>query len=139
MDERAALARLAAARVGRLATADAAGVPHVVPFVFVLDGRTVYWAVDSKPKRSPRLKRLENIRANPNVELVADAYDEDWSSLWWVRARGRARLVEDPGTRSRAMSLLAEKYQQYAGDPPEGTVVAIDIGRLSWWEATTRS
>jgi PPOX class probable F420-dependent enzyme len=137
VDERAALDRLRAARVGRLATADAAGVPHVVPFVFVLEGRTVYWAVDRKPKRSRRLKRLENIGANPNVELVADFYEEDWSSLWWVRARGLARLVEDSETRSRALSLLAEKYPQYAGDPPEGPVVAIDIGKVSGWEATT--
>lgn len=139
MDEGAALARLRAARVGRLATADAAGVPHVVPFVFVLEGRTVYWAVDRKPKRSRRLKRLENIRANPSVELVADSYEEDWSSLWWVRARGLARIVEDPETRSRALSLLAEKYPQYDGDPPEGPVVAIDIGKVSGWEASTGS
>jgi PPOX class probable F420-dependent enzyme len=139
VDEPAALVRLAAARVGRLATADQAGTPHVVPFVFVLDGRTVYWAVDRKPKRSRRLKRLENILANPRVELVADAYDEDWTSLWWVRAGGRARVVEDPETRSRASSLLAEKYPQYAADPPEGPVVAIDIDRVSWWEGSSGS
>jgi PPOX class probable F420-dependent enzyme len=135
MDEPAALARLEAARVGRLATADATGVPHVVPFVFVLHGRTVYWAVDSKPKRSPNLKRLENIRVNPNVEMVVDAYDEDWGSLWWVRASGTATIVEDGGLRARALSLLAEKYTQYADHPPAGPVVAIDVGRVSWWEA----
>jgi PPOX class probable F420-dependent enzyme len=134
MDEPAALARLASARVGRLATADAGGVPHVVPFVFAVDGRTVYWAVDRKPKRSPRLKRLDNIRANPVVEMVVDHYDEDWGSLWWVRARGRARIVEGED-RSRALSLLAQKYAQYADDPPEGPVVAIDLTRVSGWEA----
>jgi PPOX class probable F420-dependent enzyme len=137
MDERLALARFGSARVGRLATADAAGVPHVVPFVFVLDGRTAYWAVDRKPKRSKRLKRLDNIRANPNVELVVDSYDEDWSSLWWVRARGRAHVVEDADTTSRALSLLAGKYPQYAREPPDGPVVAVDISRMTWWEASS--
>jgi PPOX class probable F420-dependent enzyme len=135
VDEDAALARLRAARVGRLATANAAGIPHVVPFVFALDDRTVYWVVDRKPKRSQELKRLENIRANPNVELVVDAYDEDWRSLWWVRASGRARIVEDAEIRSRALWLLAEKYPQYA-EVPEGPLVAVDIGRVGWWEAS---
>jgi PPOX class probable F420-dependent enzyme len=134
MDETTALARLASARVGRLATADARGVPHVVPFVFAVDGRTVYWAVDRKPKSSPRLKRLDNIRDNPMVEMVVDAYEEDWDSLWWVRAGGRARTI-DGEARSRALSLLADKYPQYADHPPEGPVVAIDLTRVSGWEA----
>lgn len=138
MDEAVALARLGSARVGRLATADAAGVPHVIPFVYALSGRTVYWAVDRKPKRSPRLKRLDNIRANPNVEMVVDGYDEDWSSLWWVRAGGRARVVEEGNVRARAFSLLVEKYPQYAEQPPDGVVVAIDIERLSSWQASER-
>ncbi|HEX2267645.1 MAG TPA: pyridoxamine 5'-phosphate oxidase family protein, partial [Actinomycetota bacterium] len=63
MNRQEALQRLRDARVGRLATADAAGVPHVVPFVFAVDGETLYWAVDRKPKRSQILKRLENLRA----------------------------------------------------------------------------
>ena len=47
--------RVLAARVARLATIDPDGRPHVVPIVFVLDGETLYTAVDAKPKRSPRL------------------------------------------------------------------------------------
>lgn len=136
MDERAALDRLRSARIGRLATVDPAGVPHVVPFVFVLDGRTLYWAVDRKPKRSRRLKRLENIRANPSVELVVDSYEEDWSALWWVRARGQAHIVQEAPTTERALSLLAEKYPQYAPNPPDGPVVAVEIDRVTWWEAS---
>ena len=34
--------RFAAARVARLATADAEGVPHVVPVVFAVEGDTVW-------------------------------------------------------------------------------------------------
>src|SRR5439155_3699218 len=88
VDSGQARKRLGEARVARLATADAGGVPHVVPFVFVLDGETIYWAVDEKPKRTRDLKRLANIRANPNVDVVVDHYDEDWRTLWWVRASG---------------------------------------------------
>jgi PPOX class probable F420-dependent enzyme len=136
MDRDTALGHLASARVGHLATADATGVPHVVPFVFVLEGRNIYWAVDQKPKRSARLRRLANIEANPNVEMVVDGYEEDWSLLWWVRASGPARILEDGEERTRALELLAEKYPQYQTDPPDGAVVAIEVVRLSSWAAS---
>ena len=136
MTQDEALERLASARVGRLATADAAGVPHVLPFVFVMDGRTLYWAVDRKPKRSQRLKRLENIRANPNVEVVVDRYEEDWNAVWWVRAAGSARVVGDGQEKDKALQLLKDKYPNYSNEPPDGPVVAIDVIRISSWEAT---
>src|SRR4249919_307559 len=64
-----AIARAREARVGRMATITAEGRPHVVPFVFVLVGEgsdlRAFWAVDRKPKRGPRLKRIENLAANP--------------------------------------------------------------------------
>jgi PPOX class probable F420-dependent enzyme len=134
VDRREARKRLAEARVGRLATADAGGVPHVVPFVFVLAGDTVYWAVDEKPKRTRDLKRLANIRANPNVELVVDRYQERWDGLWWVRAAGPARVVEEEAEATRALDLLAAKYRRYRKRPPQGPVVAIEVATLTWWE-----
>ena len=127
--------RLRAARVGRLATADAGGIPHVVPFVFAVVDHTLYWAVDQKPKRSRRLRRLDNIAANPNVEVVVDRYEDDWGRLWWVRAAGTARIVEDDPERGRALEALAEKYEQYRTQPPEGPVVAVDVTRVSGWDA----
>ncbi len=135
MEEAEALRRLAKARVARLATADAGGVPHVVPFVFVLLDRKLYWAVDRKPKRSERLKRLANIEANPNVSVLVDHYEEDWTKLWWVRADGTARVVQDEAERARVLEALAEKYQQYRAEPPDGPVVAIEIVRISGWSA----
>ena len=135
MDEREALDRLASARVARLATADAGGMPHVVPLVFVLLDRTIYWAVDRKRKRSQRLKRLTNIEENPNVAVVADHYDEDWSKLWWVRAAGKARIVGDDNERIRALMALGTKYPQYREQEPDGPVVAIDLGRISGWSS----
>src|SRR3954468_8081186 len=56
MDDAEQRRRVAAARVGRLATLDADGRPHLVPFCFVLAGDTLYSAVDRKPKRSQRLR-----------------------------------------------------------------------------------
>ena len=121
-----------AAAVAHLATVDQAGRPHVVPICFVLEGSTLYTAVDEKPKRTRRLKRLENIEANPQVEIVIDHYEEDWSKLWWVRLRGTARIVEDP----QAMALLAEKYPQYREQPPAGPVIAVEIVERSEWTSS---
>jgi PPOX class probable F420-dependent enzyme len=122
----------AEAPVARLATVGRDGSPHVVPICFVLDGSMLYTAVDEKPKRTRRLRRLENIEANPAVEVLIDHYEDDWSRLWWVRLRGTARIVEDP----RAVELLAAKYPQYRDRPPAGPVIAIEIEERSEWTSS---
>jgi PPOX class probable F420-dependent enzyme len=128
--------RFAQARVARLATADASGRPHLVPMVFVLAGDTIYSAVDAKPKRSTSLRRLANIAANPRVAVLVDHYDDDWNTLWWVRADGSGRIVEagEPEGRDAVARLLA-RYFQYRARPPHGPVVAIDVARWSSWSA----
>jgi PPOX class probable F420-dependent enzyme len=126
-------ARVAAWPVARLATMGPEGRPHLVPCCFALEGDVVYSAVDSKPKRSERLRRLEHVRVNPAVCLLVDHYEDDWSALWWVRLDGRGRLVEEGPERSRALELLCAKYAQYRQNPPDGAVLAIDItGWRSW-------
>ena len=127
--------RLEEARVGRLATADAKGRPHVVPITFAVDLDTLYFAIDAKPKRSTDLKRLRNIAANPAVSVLVDHYEDDWERLWWVRVDGTARVVADPAQADSALALLAAKYEQYRGTPPPGPVVRIDIGRMSGWSS----
>lgn len=131
-------ARLAAARVGRLATVAPSGAPRVVACCFVLEGDLVYSAVDHKPKRTPRLARLANIAGRPPVSLLADHYEEDWTRLWWVRADGRARELGagEEAERERAIDALAAKYPQYRARRPEGPVIAIAIDRWTGWSAT---
>jgi PPOX class probable F420-dependent enzyme len=106
-----------------------------VPITFALAGEVLYSAVDSKPKRSRRLRRIENARARPDVTVLVDGYEEDWSRLWWVRLRGRARVLEKGDEFERALSLLARKYEQYRADPPEGPVLAIDLTERREWAA----
>jgi PPOX class probable F420-dependent enzyme len=139
MDRVEAIARLRSARVGRLATVTPEARPHVVPFVFALIERDrdvlAYWAVDRKPKRSERLQRLRNLEENPAAEFVVDGYDEDWRALWWVRASGTGRVVEDASEERSALAALTAKYPQDASEPPPGPVVAIEIQTISGWEA----
>ena len=124
--------RLNEARVGHMATVDEEGKPHLVPLTFAVDGETVYFAVDAKPKRTTALKRLRNIGANPAVSLLVDHYDDDWSRLWWVRVDGTARVTADT---TPALDLLAHKYEQYRKTRPPGPVVAISIDRMTGWAA----
>ncbi len=128
-------ALVGAARVARLATTDADGRPHLVPLCFVLEGDVLYSAVDRKPKPSTRLRRLENVSLHPEVTLLVDHYEEDWSRLWWVRLRGTARVLEEGPEHDCALSLLAEKYEQYRAEPPPGPVIAVALGEWRGWSA----
>jgi PPOX class probable F420-dependent enzyme len=123
------------ARVARLATTEADGPPHLVPCCFALEGDVLYSAVDEKPKRSRRLKRLENIRRHRGVTVLVDHYEEDWSRLWWVRLRGEARVVEDGMEREHALSLLEAKYDQYRAEPPTGPVIVVEVREWRGWAA----
>src|SRR6202042_3419193 len=105
--------RFAAARVARLATADAEGRPHLVPLVFAVHDDTVYSAVDAKPKRTTSLRRLANVAENPAVSLLVDHYEDDWERLWWVRADGRGRVLDGQSPEARqAIDWLRERYPQ---------------------------
>jgi PPOX class probable F420-dependent enzyme len=111
--EEEARRRVAAARVLRLATADGQGRPHLVPVTFASRGDVLVTAVDAKPKAHRRLKRLDNVRRNPAVCLLADEYNDDWTRLWWARADGDARVLAGDEC-TEALGRLAEKYPQYA-------------------------
>jgi PPOX class probable F420-dependent enzyme len=127
---------VSAARVARLATTDPDGRPHVVPVVFVLAGDTLYSAVDAKPKRSRTLRRIENARSRPDVAVLVDHYDEDWSRLRWVRLRGRARVLDAGDEAERALALLVAKYEQYRESPPGLPVLAVDLEEWRGWSAS---
>ena len=121
-------------RVAHLATADANGRPHVVPVCFAYLNRHIYIAIDEKPKRSLRLKRLRNIEENPRVALVLDRYDEDWSRLAWVLVQGTAAVLDRGPEHGRALTALREKYPQYLEMALEGRpVISVTAERVSSW------
>ena len=127
---------LAGARVATLATVTETGRPHLVPVTFAVDGDHVFIAVDAKPKTTRNLRRLRNIRAHPLVAVLADHYDDDWAALWWVRADGRAAILESPPQMAGPIALLAGRYRQYRDDPPAGPVIDITAERWTGWAAS---
>jgi PPOX class probable F420-dependent enzyme len=129
---------LAFERIGHLATADAAGVPHNVPLCFWFDGARFYFAIDEKPKRgrAMALRRMRNIAANSNVALVVDHYEEHWNNLAYVLIHGHAAVVEDREEYVLALRSLRDKYPQYramALSIENNPVVRIDPARVHVW------
>jgi PPOX class probable F420-dependent enzyme len=102
---------------------------------FAVDGDRIYSAVDAKPKSSASLRRLRNIDANPLVAVLADHYDQDWDSLWWVRADGRASVLTGPAEMAAPLRLLAGRYPQYRASPPQGPVICVVAERWAGWAA----
>ncbi len=132
-------ARLAAAKVGRLATVGAECRPHMVPVCFVYDGSAFYTAVDRKPKRvaPEKLARVRHIKAAPHVALMIDEYHEDWSQLWYVLVRGKAELIPASAHEERAKAIrrLRAKYPQYAAGmlPDNAPIIRITPEKVTSW------
>jgi PPOX class probable F420-dependent enzyme len=124
-------------RVARLATVDERNRPHVVPICFALEGDTLYTAIDDKPKTGDvtRLRRLRNVIANPDVQVLFDHYDDgDWSKLRYVQLRGTARILGLDDEHKRALGLLRDRYTQYLLMGLERRpVIAVDVTRIVAW------
>ncbi|WP_239373330.1 TIGR03668 family PPOX class F420-dependent oxidoreductase [Frankia sp. Cj5] len=125
--------RFAAAEVARLATADASGQPHLVPITFALHDDVIVTVVDHKPKRSMALRRLADIAVNPRVSLIVDYYANDWNLLWWARADGVARILDDGSAWHDAIDQLVAKYDQYRERRPVGQVILVEVRRWIGW------
>ena len=66
--------------------------------IYAVDGDYLGVPIDSvKPKSSTRLRREDNLAADPRAALLVEHWDPvDWTRLWWVRAH--LHHVADPPT-----------------------------------------
>ena len=133
---------LESARRAVLATIAPDGHPRLVPICFVVAGEPpiLYTPIDDKPKRDDdplALARVRDIAADPRVTILVERWDEDWTRLAWLRAEGRATLLE-PGTEhaehSAAVAALRVKYSQYEthrlGQSPQ---IRVTLDRVISW------
>lgn len=138
---------LAAARVGRLGTADGDGRPNVVPVCFTLvesrdEDTAIVTPLDEKPKAGPpeQLRRSRDIQQNPYVSLVVDEYTETWSELGWVQVRGRAaHVAPSEQGHGNAIARLREKYDQYESHALEAhPIIRLTPGSVVSWGSLER-
>ena len=125
-------------RVARLATADAVGRPTAIPVCFVRLDQRLYIPIDAKPKSGDprRLKRLRNIAERPEVVLLLDRYDDDWSRLRWLLIRAQASILDGGPERGDALAALERRYPQYAAMDLAGLglpVIALEPVAVSRW------
>jgi PPOX class probable F420-dependent enzyme len=150
----ASLALIAEARRGVLVTTDHAGRPRPTPFCYVARtdaaGRLVLdTPIDDKPKRSAdplKLPRILDIARSPEVVVLVDRWDEDWSRLAWIRLRGTATVLtaDDASAtteRATAIATLRVKYPQYATHAlEERPIIRIAVDSwAAWWAARSTS
>jgi len=125
-------------RVARLVTVDEAGRPRVVPICFVCADGCVYSVLDAKPKRVPvrDLRRVRNLLAHPDVQVLIDRWDEDWTKLAYVQLRAVASLLEEGPEHEKALAMLRERYPQYVAMGIEGApVIRVEVQSYVAWGA----
>ena len=72
--------------------------------------------------------------ANPQVSLVVDHYEEDWSRLRYLLVMGDAGLLEEGEEWARAIAMLREKYPQYREmDLDDSPVIKVVPARFVPW------
>ncbi len=94
-------------RICRVATADGAGRPHVVPVCHVVHGGKIYFATERGSRK------IRDLEANPRAAVAVDVYSEEWAHLLGVTVQGTVRLIR-AGSEFRALrKRLYDKYPQY--------------------------
>jgi PPOX class probable F420-dependent enzyme len=102
--------------VSRLATADASGVPHLVPLCHFATESTVY--LSNGPSTNGRkTKRVRNLAKNPRAAFLVDHYSEDWDKIGYVLVMGPVDLLDAGPELTEAVRLLKEHYHQWRDWP----------------------
>lgn len=117
------------ADVARFATTDGRP-PHLVPVVLVSAGNHIYLPIDGKLKKPGTLKRLSNIELHPEVTLLVDHYEDDWSQLWWVRVDAIASIVPMP---TAVRNKFTEKYTGYGHTEIGIESIKLEVVNVQKW------
>ncbi len=107
--------------------------PHPVVYAVSDDGHLGVGIDSVKPKASTRLKREDNLDADPRATLLIEHWEtEDWSRLWWVRAD--LRYVPDPAASvtDDLADRLARAVPQYAEKPFHRVLVCQIVDVTGW-------
>ena len=125
--------RLSYSTHGVLATVHERRGVDAVPVVFVVEGDRIVVPVDTvKDKRTTRLQRVLNLERDPRCALLVDRYDDDWTTLWWVRVHGRAEI--GPPT-DAALASFEATFPAYRATGAIAATITIAVESISGWGA----
>lgn len=139
---------LDAERRAILATTAPDGRARLVPVCYALTDRVdrigrpvIYTPIDEKPKRTDdphAVARVRDLFVLPEVTLIVDRWDEDWSRLAWLRLYGSGELLEpqthEISEHAAAVAALRARYAQYAThDLATRPIIRIGIERVVSW------
>ena len=118
-------------RVCRVATANAEGLPHLVPVCHVLAGGKLYIGSGDDGAK------VRNLKANPKITITVDLYSDHWESLKGVMVQGTAKLIERGPAFQRAKRKLYEKYPHYAKEaalsPSDSVIIEVTPTHVFEW------
>ncbi|HYS93648.1 MAG TPA: pyridoxamine 5'-phosphate oxidase family protein [Candidatus Acidoferrales bacterium] len=118
-------------RVCRVATADEAGMPHLVPVCHVVAGGKIYFASGNDGRK------VLNLKANARIALTVDLYSEAWANLKGVMVQGTATLIEKGPRFRKTRALLYRKYPQYpdeaALDESDSVIIEVTPTHVFSW------
>ncbi len=97
-------------RICRVASASAAGMPHLVPVCQVVADGKIYYASATK------VRKVRNIAENPRVAVTVDIYSDDWTHIKGAMVQGTARLFPKGPRFRKIRALLYRKYPHYRRD-----------------------
>jgi hypothetical protein len=125
--------RLGAAEHGVLCTTNAAGAIDAVPTCLAVVGARVATPIDTvKPKTTMELGRRTNLDRDASGTLLCEHWDpDDWSRLWWVRARLARVPVDDIDEYEAALRV---KYRQYR-TVGFAALLVFDVASVVGWSA----
>lgn len=127
-----AYASLLRARRGYLGTNGSDGAANVVPVCFTWAGEAVWIPVNAG---ASILSRRRTAEGGPKVTFMVDRWDEDWTRLSWLVAKGRITVLDEDREHDRTLAALESKYPQYLTNPHDGPIVRLDVEEWTGWDA----
>ena len=126
-------ARLRGAEHGVLCTTSASGAIDAVPTCLAVVGARIATPIDTvKPKMTTDLGRRANLDRDARATLLCEHWDsDDWSRLWWVRARLLRLPMHDIDEYEAALRV---KYTQYS-TAGFAAVLVFDVANVVGWSA----
>jgi nitroimidazol reductase NimA-like FMN-containing flavoprotein (pyridoxamine 5'-phosphate oxidase superfamily) len=96
--------------VSRIAFA-AADQPYIAPFMYVFDGKYLYF-LSTKYGR-----KIEYFKRNPKVSVEIEEYSPDLSAFTFVSLQGYLKEIQEPGTKKEVRNLFADMIRKKGLSP----------------------